>query len=418
MPKDPRGTPDTSVTSPEATVIPLRGANQEDGRIQNLSFMLRQVHSSGGVSRAELTRISGLNRSTVSALIAELVGAGLVVEGEPLASASVGRPSLMVTAHPHVAALAFSPRRRAATMSAVGMSGHVIGSVTRSFKGLPDPYEMALIAREMQIDLSKQVPAGLRVAGIGADLPGQVNIDSGYVTYCEQLDWVDAPFVEFLQRTTGLPAYIDNNANLACAAERDFGAGRGFDDTVYLYGGEGGVIGGGVVIGGRLLRGAAGYAGELGHIRISDIRSEDTSGLRGTLEALVRREDLLAALRLKDVEDDDLNEILASSKNPRVLRVMQQQIDYLAIAISNLVNIFNPQAVLLAGFLSALYEADDYRLLSQIRAGSVTGARERVMIRTASLGSAGLAVGAAELAFAKLLRETTSFELMDLQAVI
>ncbi len=418
MEKDPRGTPETTVATSDANVIPLRGANREDGHIQNLSLMLRLVHRNGAISRADLTRISGLNRSTVSALVAELGSAGLVIEQEPAAATSVGRPSLMVTPHPHIAALAFSPRRRAATMSAVGMGGTIIASVSHTFKGLPDPYEMAVIARDMQSDLSKRLPAGLRLAGIGADLPGQVNIDSGYVTYCEQLDWVDAPFVEFLQRTTGLPAYIDNNANLACAAERDFGAGRGFEDTVYLYGGEGGVIGGGVVIGGRLLRGSAGYAGELGHMRISDIRNEDTSGLRGTLEALVRREDLISALRIQSADDDELNKLLSTSKNPRVLKVMQQQIEYLAVGISNLVNIFNPQAVLLAGFLSALYEADDYRLLSQIRAGSITGARERVMIRTASLGGAGLAVGAAELAFARLLRETTAFELVDLEAVI
>ena len=95
---------------------------------------------------------------------------------------------------------------------------------------------------------------------------------------------------------------------------------------------------------------------------------------------------------------------------------MQQQVEHLGIAISNLVNMFNPQAVLLAGFLSALYEADDYRLLNIIRSGSVTGPRERVVIRTASLGSSGLAIGAAELAFAPLLSSTTNFALVPLNA--
>ena len=113
--------------------------------------------------------------------------------------------------------------------------------------------------------LLKNSPKHLKFIGIGADLPGQVDISSGYVTFCEQLEWVDAPFAEYLNRATGMPAYIDNDSNLACAAERDFGSGRDFQNIIYLYGGDG-VIGGGVIIDGNILRGSAGFAGELGHI--------------------------------------------------------------------------------------------------------------------------------------------------------
>ncbi len=391
-------------------VIPIRGSNREDSYLLNRSLVLTLVHRHKGLSRSDLTKLTGLNRSTISSLVLELTKAGLVLENPGVPNQLAGRPSPIVIPNPNVVALAFGPRRYSATLSIVGLGGNVLNSITQTFKEPPDPFEMAHLANLMKSDLLKNSPKHLKFIGIGADLPGQVDISSGYVTFCEQLEWVDAPFAEYLNRATGMPAYIDNDSNLACAAERDFGSGRDFQNIIYLYGGDG-VIGGGVIIDGNILRGSAGFAGELGHIFITEDQREDSSGLKGTLEALVRRNDLLSALRLGDISDDELTQKISKSKNNKLQRIMNNQIDYLAVGISTLVNIFNPQAVVLSGFLTALYEADDYRLLSKIRSGSVSGSRERVVIRTAQLGSKALAIGAAELAFAPLLLETSNFEM-------
>ena len=138
-------------------------------------------------------------------------------------------------------------------------------------------------------------------------------------------------------------------------------------------------------------------------MRISDSRSEDTAGLAGTVEALLSREDLLDALRLDDADDDELLRAISRGQSPRVKKLIERQIDILGTVIANVVNIFNPEVVLLAGFLSVLFEADDYRLLANARAGSLAGAREKVVIRKAELGSNLVLVGAAELAFAEVL---------------
>lgn len=391
-------------------VIPIRGSNREDSYLLNRSLVLSLVHRNNGLSRSDLTKFTGLNRSTISSLVAELNKAGLVLENPGIPNQTAGRPSPIVVPNPNVAALAFGPRRHSANLSVVGLGGNVLKSISKSFKDPLDPFEMAQLANSMKGALLNDFPKNLKIVGIGADLPGQVDISSGYVTYCEQLEWVDAPFTDYLHRATGMPAFIDNDSNLACAAERDFGSGRDFQNIIYLYGGDG-VIGGGVIIDGQILRGSAGFAGELGHIFITEDQREDSSGLKGTLEAMVRREDLLTALRIIDATDDELHTLISKSKNNKLQRVMSNQIDYLAVAISSLVNVFNPQAVVLSGFLTALYEADDYRLLSKIRSGSVSGSRERVVIRTAQLGSKALAIGAAELAFAPVLLETSNFQM-------
>ena len=193
----------------------------------------------------DLTRITGLNRSTVSDLIAELTELGLVHESEDSAQQGVGRPSLVVSAAKEVVSLAYSPTNESATLAAVALDGSVIGKVRRPLSGRPDPFEMARIAEAMAHKLRSQLDGEVRVSGIGATVPGPVDVRTGTVSFCEQLDWVDVEFGSYLANSLGLPAYVDNDSTVTCAAERDFGAGRMFDNSVYLFGGFGG-IGGGV----------------------------------------------------------------------------------------------------------------------------------------------------------------------------
>lgn len=410
--------PETHAAGAELTnVRPLRGANRDDGRQANLSLVLRLAHQNPNISRSELTRITGLNRSTISDLVGELTDLELIEEQSIGTSASVGRPSLQVNPRSDVLALSFIPSRSAAKLVAVGMHGKVVAEIRRSTTEQPDPYEMSQIARSMLRELIDQLPKKSRIAGIGSAIPGPVDVTTGTVLFCRQLDWVDVEFGKYLSLAMNLPAIVDNDSTLVCSAERDFGAGKNFSNSVYLYGGHGG-IGGGAVIGGQTLRGSLGLAGELGHMRISDSRTEDSTGLRGTLEALVRREDLLHALKQSELSDEQLNEAILASKLPRVQKIVNQQIDHLGTAIANIVNIFNPEAVLLAGFLSTLFEADDYRLLSRIREGTLSGSRERVIIRKAALGGDGVSIGAAELAFDPLLQNPGQFELVEAKKIL
>lgn len=400
-----------------ASVSRLRGVNREDIRQSNLSLILTLTHKSQKISRSTLTQITGLNRSTISDLVAELVSNGLVLENEDLSPQSVGRPSILVTPNPEIVSLAFSPDKFSATLGAVSLDGKVLAKVRRNLAGQPDPFEMANIAYKMAKEVKDALPPSTRISGIGATVPGPVNVKTGAVSICNQLDWFDVEFGSYLSNAFRIPSYVDNDSTVTCAAERDFGAGRDFQNSIYLYGGSGG-IGGGVVINGTMLRGATGFASELGHLRISDSKIEDTTGLKGTLEALVRRDELLQSLRLKDVDDEQLKTAVLKSSNPKLKKVIDSQIDALGVAIANLVNIFNPEAVLLSGFLSVLYEADDYRLLSRIREGTINGAREKVVIRTASLGSSGILIGAAELAFAPLLANPSEGTLLPIGTVL
>jgi predicted NBD/HSP70 family sugar kinase len=385
------------------------GNNREDIRRHNLSAILRLLSQSGTMPRSALTQRTGLNRSTISDLVAELVELGLVVETDAPATQGVGRPSLMVSPTDDVVAFAVHPDIDAITVGVVTFSGEVIHKIRRVTQVQPAATTAADVAHELITELRGKLSPETRIAGIGVAIPGQVRNADGVVRLAPHLNWVEVPFARMLNQLTGLPVFIDNDASLGSIAERDFGAGRGFKEIVYLFGGSGG-IGGGVIHDGQPLRGAAGYAGELGHVRISDSLAEDYSGLSGTLESLVSREALLAALKLTSVDDDELKAALAAEHSTRVRKVAEAQIDALAIAVGNFVNIFNPEIILLAGYLSVLYSFDTDRLLSRFRWSSLTASQDRLIVRPASLGANLLMVGAAQMPFTRLMSEPAAFE--------
>ena len=388
------------------------GRTRDDVRQFNLSIVLRMLHFSGSVSRSQLASVSGLNRSTISDLVTELTDLGLASETDGVSKSSGGRPSHVVSASDNVVAFAVNPDIDATTIGMVTLGGRVLQKkriFTRLQPSADQAIEIAAAAiQEMRAGFSSEV----MIAGIGVAIPGQVRLADGVVRHAPHLNWVEAPFGAKLAQLTGLPVFLDNDASLGCMAEYNFGAARGFNDVVYVFAGSGG-IGGGAIVNGRQLRGAAGYAGELGHVRIADNKSSDYSGLAGTIESLVKRDDLLEVFMLDIATDDELAaEIYAvrqaqTNRAKQASKLLSRQIEALALGIASFVNIFNPQIVVLAGFLASLFDHDKERVIRILKEHDASS--ESVIIRNGELGSDLLMVGAAELPFAKLLERPSEF---------
>jgi predicted NBD/HSP70 family sugar kinase len=376
------------------------GQNRDDVRQHNLSALLRMIQQAGTVSRSQLTTSSGLNRSTISDLVSELQDLGLVFETEASAT-GVGRPSLQVSASDLVVAFAVNTDVDAVTVGVVSFAGQVIAKKRFPISNRPTADKAAAIAAKLISELRSELKPGTRIVGVGVAVPGQVRVLDGVIRLAPHLGWVEIPFGPMLSQLTGLPVYADNDASLGCVAERIYGNAKGFTDVVYLFAGSGG-IGGGVVVDGVQLRGAAGYAGELGHVRISTSAIKDYSGLEGTLESLVRRDDLLDVFKLYAATDDELLVEISRTQAAKAVKMIESQIDNLAAALGNFVNIFNPQVIILGGFLAGLFTRDSERLLTSLRTNSLAAANERVIIREGGLGSNLLMIGAALLPFNEL----------------
>ena len=378
-----------------------RGSRNEATRQHNLSTLLSLVHHRPGVSRAELTRITGLNRSTIGLLVADLAQAGLVIETAP-ATGTVGRPSPIVVPDPRVAAIAINPDVDAIIVGLVGLGG-VVHARERFARGaIPTVEDMVAIVSAQARDMLEG--RDLRIVGAGVAIPGLVRVRAGEVARAPHLLWRDQPVAEPLARELGVPVAVDNDANAGLVAETLFGAGRDHRNLVYLNGSVSG-IGGAVLVDGAVLRGADGFAAELGHTLARTDGERCHCGRTGCLETEVNVQRLEAAAGRGRIDHDDVSASLAAAASPALDAEVEHQIDILARACASFVSVFNPERLLLGGFLAGLIEQRPGRLAQALAEHSFAPLTDRLDVSAAALGDELLMVGAAELAFGELLAD-------------
>ncbi len=379
-----------------------QGNRNESTRQHNLSVVLSYVHEKGPITRAELTRQTNLNRSTIGALVAELAQLGLVYESAPPSvKRSVGRPSPLVHPSNDVVALGVNPDIDAVQVSVVGLGG-VVHEVARRATHEPSTPESSI---EILIDLvhGLETTRGRRVVGIGLAIPGLVNEYTQRIRIAPNLGWVDVDYAAMVSRALGYPARAANDANLGVIAEYMFGAGRGCDNVVYLNGSSSG-IGGGVVVDSRLVRGSRSFAAELGHTLVNSNGIACQCGRSGCLETEVSVRRIWKLLG-DDVALDELDDVYASQDRDELAHELDRQAKALGVGIANIITVFSPERVILGGHLGSLYQARSAMVAAEVRSNSMPVLAEGVEIVRNELRNRMMAIGAAELAFSELLRD-------------
>ena len=383
-------------------------ASQDEVRRYNLAAVLQRLHIGGPVSRSELVALTGLNRSTVGALVAELAEQGLVIEA-PGTAGTVGRPSLIVMPQPRSAiVLAFDFRVDRTVGAVVGLGGETISRVERSRKQsefAPDLSVAQLI--DMAHELFDEVPEETLWVGTGVGVPGIVNERTGMVSQAPNLGWFDVPFAQMvtdaLRKEFGeVPTTVtSNDADLGALAEHTRGAAVDSGNVIYVSGEVG--IGGGVVLGGALMTGAGGFGGEIGHMIVNPAGGECRCGSRGCWETVVGRGAVLScgddSASVGGVHDV-IN--LALTGNVDVQERLADVGRWLGIGLVNLINIFNPEVIVLGGHLGQLFPAVAEEVNKQI-SHALRASREQVRIALPELGEDSTLIGASESAFASLL---------------
>lgn len=376
----------------------------EGVRQRNLARLLRLVHLDGPLSRASLTETTGLNRSTIADLVAELVQAGLVEERAPDPSRRVGRPSPVVAIAPGVLAIAANPEVDALTIAAIGLDREIVLRERIDLDHVLTPEETADLIAE-RIALWRSGPlADARVVSVGLAVPGLVRTADGLVRNAPHLHWTDSPVRDLVTTATGLPTSVGNDATLGALAEHLYGAARGIDHVVYLNGGASG-IGGGLIVHGMPVSGAGGYAGEFGQNRPGIAADSDRRARGGVLEDEVSRTLLLEAVGLATADEPTLAAAVAASDDAAVAAEVTRQRGILSTALANAVNVLNPSVIVLGGFLATLAAADLDGLSTSVGAQAMPANMEGLDIRVASLAEDRLLIGAAEAAFERLLAD-------------
>ena len=376
----------------------------------SLSTVLGLIHGHRAITRSEICSITGLSRSTVAKLVTALVDLGFAFETGSEQIDRVGRPSMGVEASREVLAISVHPEVDYLEVKAVAFDGSIVRSEKLLYDEPIDTHQavgdMVHVIENLVAELQAS-DTSYRILGIGVIVPGQINSSTGIVRQAPHLQWYEFPIRDLLTQRVPMPVFVANDASLGCKAEMAYGAAKGATDVVYMHGTSG--IGGGVFMNGTELKGFRGYAAELGHMRISSGNDIDYSGIPGTLEALVRRDDLEVVLGLKNVSDEELEEALLNNRTPASTALARKQLEALGIATANLANIFNPEVFVLAGFLRFLYRFDQNYFHRVVKKHAIPAVLEGMQVFVNELGANSLAIGASELVFQEVIADPTKY---------
>jgi predicted NBD/HSP70 family sugar kinase len=375
-------------------------ADFADVRATNLAVVLRHLRMNAPCSRADIAATTGLNKATVSSLVADLIDRRLVRE-TGMTERRIGRPATMLVldGSPY-AAIGMEVNADYMTVVAVDLAGTKLLSWRRAFAGSSaNPGQAAAsIAALARRAVAKVEKESRRTLGITVGVPGLVGGD-GIVRLAPNLRWHDVDLRSALRKALGEPPYpieVENDANLAVLAEQRYGGFAEVGNLIYLTGEIG--IGAGIISDGRLMRGERGFAGEFGHILVDPSGPVCGCGRRGCLEALAGIGALIArtlpdATTANATElEPEVEEVVrrAKSGDPKVLDALAETGRHLGHGIATVANLLNPEIVVLGGYFVPLAPWLIPAAEAELRARSIApeAGGTKIVASTLDLGAA------------------------------
>ncbi|HEU4975884.1 MAG TPA: ROK family transcriptional regulator [Baekduia sp.] len=375
----------------------------ESLREANRRRVLDALRGAGITSRAELARLTGLSRTTVSSLINDLVREGLVserAEQNAISRAQGGRPPVLVSLDRSAGAAVGVDFGKSHVTVAVADLSHTLQAELSS--ELPDDHHAAegldIAAELVEAALQEAGVDRSLVLGVGMGLPGPIHADTGTVGSSAILPgWVGVSAARAMSDRLALPVRVDNDANLGALAEHVWGAGEGVADMVYLKLATG--IGAGLVLDGRLYVGVGGTAGEIGHTIIDEHGPVCRCANRGCLETLASGAATVDLLRPTLGHDLTLGQLvdLTIEGHPACRRVVGDAGRHVGRAVANLVNLLNPALIVVGGELAACGDVLLEPLRQECQRHAIRSAAADVEIVPGALGDRAQVLGALAL---------------------
>jgi glucokinase-like ROK family protein len=401
------------------TVHPsLQGSTGSAVKTHNLRAILLALLNAEHISRVHLAQLTGLSTTTITNLISELIEQGIVIEEgteKSLQPRGVGRPRT---------ALRLVPEARYAIGIHIG-----VGSIRVALADLRAnlgqvhllAHPLVKTAEEVLAEVSKLVDHAIEVStvdiaqivGIGVGASGLVDPSTGVNLIAPNLGWRDVPIQDLCCAHLNLPVCVDNNVRAMALGEAMFGESREIQNLAFVYARIG--VGAGFIMDGQLFRGSGAGAGEIGHTTmISEGGSPCRCGNQGCLETIVSEPVILEqatdfakqdpggdlAKHLKNGEILTLEQVFetAHTGDHATLAILEEKGRYMGIALANLVNIFNPEAIVLGGIFAQGEDLFLPGIEATMQERSFANLGKRVELRTASFGRNAGVVGAAALA--------------------
>ncbi len=382
-------------------------------------FALRNYHkrvcldlilfTPGGISRAELARQIGLTRSAITTIVNDMVESGLVREAED-GPVTIGRRPVLLEINPSRGYLVgVDIGATHLGLLVTDFASHVKYEIEKPFDiSLPPAMCLEQVDQHFRNALAELHLSLEDVVGIGIGVPGPVVQDEGTVSYPPIMPgWDQYPIRKNLFNLWQRPVTVNNDAELGALGEWAHGAGRGERNLLYIKVGTG--IGAGLLLDGRIYRGASGSAGEIGHITIISDGPLCTCGNYGCLEAVAggyaiarqaqeavrlgRRTQLAA---IESVERITARDVASAARRGDLVaqQIIMEAGNQLGIAIASLINMFNPGMVVVGGGVAQVGDLLLQPIRQVVQQRSLHSAAQVVRINTALLGRRSSSMGA------------------------
>ena len=336
----------------------------------NLSSVIRLIHTESPISRAQIAVLTGLNKSTVSSLVDELISRTLIHETGSNSGAA-GRPATWLKINPQAGMIiGVELGVDFVSVAVTDLLGNILWRRKEDANPAEDQNKMIdqtlRIVKEAMTANKKKNSCFL---GLGLATPGTVDVNKGVLIFAPNLHWRNVPFGKIFSEKTKLNVFVENDANAGAIAEHLFGAARQSQDFLFVFAGVG--IGGGLFLNGKLYRGKNGYAGEIGHSPIMAEPSQTVChcGNRGCWETYANQYSIIQRVqaRLEVKRSSIIPKLMLDQNAPLSIPLIKQAADSgdqeaidsfieaghaMGQGFASLINIFNPEKIILGGPLS------------------------------------------------------------------
>jgi predicted NBD/HSP70 family sugar kinase len=386
-----------------------------DLRRVNRGAVLRRLFLQGSLNRVSLAQLTGLSSGSVTNVTAALLEEGLIAE-VGLEESDGGRPRVLLEVNPDFASvIGVEVGETLIRVEAFDMQMRVVAAAEVALH--PQHHDAEVVIEQIIVAIEKLQAQfgeeGRRLIGVGVAVPGIVAQHEGESrVHAPNIGWRDVPLEAMVRQRVGLPVFADNGAKALGQAEMWLGAGRGTSHAIVVLWGTG--VGAAIFTNGALYRGSASSAGEWGHTSIMAGGKPCRCGGAGCVEAYIGAGALLeewyrtdpSAYPLSDPDSEEWLEpfVAAATSNEEAAAALDQAATYLGVGAANLANLFNPEKIILGGWLGLKLGPS---MLARVREAVHDQALEytasRVSIEVGQLGAEAVALGASTLVVDQLL---------------
>lgn len=366
----------------------------------NTAIVLDAVLRYAPLSRAQISERTGLNKATVSSLVQDLIDSHLVRDLGPGESSGGRKPNLLQFCADAGYAVGIDLGVNYIQGILADLEGNVVAELREPLRDnsadVAIPRLLACIEK-----LRARIPlCPYAMVGIGIGVPGLVN-EEGTILFAPNLSWTEVPLRAIVEERFGVPVTIDNEANAGAQGEQRYGAGRGIANQIYVSVGIG--IGTGMILNKELFKGAGGFSGELGHLSIRADGKPCRCGNRGCWELYASENALLAQAEPLGFHDLDGLLAAAGQGNAEVRALFAHIGEALGVGIANIVNVFNPDVVIVGNEMRRAEEWIAPAVLRTVEERALAHHRSKLRVLYAELGEKSAVRGAAYYAISAFL---------------